>query len=185
MTYHDRNEAEIRSLQPGLQNLVRYCMYRLGRIGEDVLIVQGFRTREEQEEAFNKGTSHVHYPYSFHNHGVALDVVPVLFGQRRLVWNAKKRYGRIASVFVQNGFEHGYALWGWDWPHMQYRDGKTIRDFIDGYNIKQDSYKEYIEDAYAADKAKLERAKRFANELRKVVINAELAYIEELESLLV
>jgi peptidoglycan L-alanyl-D-glutamate endopeptidase CwlK len=183
MTYHDRNAREIALLQPGLRPLLHYMMFHLGRLGEDVLIVQSFRTKEEQEEAFEKEATQVHWPYSFHNHGAAVDVVPVLFGQTKIIWNATERYQRIASAFMQWGFE-----WGGTWagsidkPHMQFTQGKTIYDFTNGYQINKGEFEHRIKTALDTEERNLLRAKKFASEKRKKLIDQELKYLAEVRT---
>ena len=185
MTYYDRNEAQIRSLQPGLRNLVRYGLYRASRIGEDVLVVQGFRTQQEQNKEYLEGSSDVTYPYSFHNHGVAFDFVPVIFGTFAVKWAATSRYQKVANIFGVLGFEWG-GVWTRlrDRPHLQFRDGKTITDFINGYQVNGDHFKPMLEDAYALEKQQLTNALKFAKGARRAQIRGEIRIVDDLIEML-
>lgn len=183
MTYEKRNEEAISSLQGGLQHLVRFILYRLSRMGEDVLITEGFRTKEDQLKEYQEGNSEVLYPYSFHNHGAAVDVVPVRFGVPwMLEWGASSRYQNIAKVFAQWGFEWGYSLWGFDKPHFQFRQGKTINNFIKGYQITDTDLIKAIREAYDWEEKRLIKAQATASPKRKEQLIEELQYVISLRA---
>ena len=190
MQYHERNEAVIETLQPGLRNLVRFCTFLCSRRGEDFLIYCGFRTSQEQMKEFLEGDTEVLYPWSFHNHGAAIDLVPVMFGRPwHLKWGAGRRYKRIAGIFKQYGFN-----WGGDWnrfrdqPHLEYSKNYSIIDYIRGAQVQQDEYRERVLDVYHLEEKKLRKAlnrQSIEAHNRRPLIEKELDYIKELTDRLV
>lgn len=179
-TYHDRNERVIDSLQEGLRPLARFIMFMLARIGEDILLVEGFRTKEDQDREYAEGDSFVVYPYSFHNHGVAVDVAPILFGQKNIILWRSRRYRRIARIFMRYGFEWGYALWLFDKPHMQFRQEKNIMQFVDGYKIRKEHYLKMIADELNHEEMKIRNGMGFAKPKRLMKLRDELDMLYEL-----
>lgn len=179
-TYRERNDLAIATLDPAFQVLVRYLMFKLWRNGEEVLIVEGFRNKADQQKEFNEGNSHVLWPYSWHNHGLAIDVVPVLFGQTTVLWNAAARYERIAHVAIGAGMEWGYALWNFDKPHFMYTQGKPIQHFIDGNKIEPKAFIQNILDEYKREYRNMENAMRFATGSRKKKLKLAMAYTNDL-----
>lgn len=191
MTYHDRNIAEVRTLQPGLQPLVLWILYKASRRGMDFLIDQAFRTKEEQRQEVLEGNSELPWPWSFHNHGAAVDIVPVLFGTFAVSWAWKvfSRFKRIATLFKQYNFEWGSDLWnGFDKPHMQYSKAFTIQDYIAGAQIDEETYMPLIKAEIDIERDKIHNgikkariAKNFKRE-RKLI--AELDVFEDFVSMI-
>lgn len=110
-------------------------------------VTSGYRDQREQNALYAKGrtavsrgrgesiVTNVRYPYSFHNHRVAFDIVPIVNDQP--VWNNEDMWIRLGAIGRNIGFS-----WGGDWkmvdkPHFQYTQGLTIHDFISGKNLKQ------------------------------------------------
>lgn len=180
MTYHVRNQKAIQTCDDVAQIAIRHFMYRLSRIGESVLITEGFRNKEKQQQEYNEGNSQVLWPYSFHNHGVAIDVVPVLFGQTTIVYNAAARYEAIARVGAQCGFDWGFKMWGFDKPHFQYVQGKDINFFIKNGKLDAAKAKADAKAYYDQQEAQLRNALKFAKGSRKRKIEEELVYLAEL-----
>lgn len=131
MSYHERNESTLRSADPLARVALKFLLYRWLRIGEDVLVTECFRNKEDQEREVLKGTSFTHWPYSFHNHGLAMDVVPVLFGQVAVTYGNAKRYEQLAAEARKiDGVYWGRDLWGFDSPHFHVSQGKPITYFV-------------------------------------------------------
>lgn len=180
MTYHDRNEKAIATCDPVAQVAMRHFMYRLSRAGEGVLITQGFRGKEDQEKEFNEGDSHVHFPYSFHNHGVAIDVALVLFGQTKIIYNASGRYENVARIGAQCGFSWGFQMWGFDKPHFQYTQGHGIQHFISGQKLSMEVAKSAAREYYEQQMDQLVNALKFASPQRSKKILDEIEFLKPL-----
>ncbi len=79
----------------------------------DCTILCGTRSEKEQEEAFRKGWSTLHYPHSHHNSlpSRAVDVAPY-----PIDWNDKERFyhfgGYVRGVAKMMGLD---IRWGGDW----------------------------------------------------------------------
>ena len=185
MQYQERNDTEIESCQEGLRPLLYWVQYKCSRDGRDFLIAEGYRGEIRQNEVYIKGASNAMWPNSFHNHGAAIDVVPVVFGMPwRLKWGSGRRFKRIAGIFKECGFE-----WGGDWrfvdkPHFQYTQGKTINDFVNGYSINKEEYINRIDGSIDIEETKLEKALHRAkwNSKRRARIKDELAYLSEVKA---
>lgn len=100
--------------------------------GMHLRITQGHRSIEEQDKLYAQGrtspgsiVTNARGGQSFHNYGLAFDVVEMKNGQPN--WNAD--WNRIGQLGKGAGFE-----WGGDWqtfkdrPHFQKTGGKSIRD---------------------------------------------------------
>jgi hypothetical protein len=180
MKYDDRNEAAIKTCDPVAQVAMRHFLYRLRRVGEDVLITEGFRDKAGQEKDFANGTSQVHFPYSFHNHGVAIDLAPVLFGQTAIIYNAAGRYEKIARVAAQCAFQWGFQMWGFDKPHFQYTQGHDIQHFISGASLSMEVARASAKEFYEQTIDQLTQALKFASPARAKQLTDEIAYVREL-----
>ena len=137
MIYDKRNRDERMYLHPVVAKAASLLLDRLEEIGEEVLIVDGMRTSEEQDALYKKvpRVTHVHDSNSYHVHGMAIDIVPVgLFG--RLCWNDNKRYEIIAREAKILGFDWGYEMWCFDRPHFQFTQGLTIEQLKNGAELR-------------------------------------------------
>ena len=103
MTYDDRNERAIKTLDPSVQDLFRELLRRLEKVNEDVLVTDPYRTKAEQDSLYAQGrtapgeiVTNAKGGDSYHNYGLAADLAPVgMFG--RLSYS-DKRYEAIARV---------------------------------------------------------------------------------------
>jgi len=185
MQYQERNDLTLITCQVGLLPLLYWVQYKCSRDGRDFLVTKGYRGKDEQNKEHAEGDSKVQWPYSFHNHGAAIDIVPVMFGMPwKLRWGAGRRFQRIADIFKECGFE-----WGGDWrfvdkPHFQYTQGKTINDFVNGYSINKEEYINRIDGSIDIEETKLEKALHRAkwNSKRRARIKDELAYLSEVKA---
>ncbi|WP_082411887.1 M15 family metallopeptidase [Thalassobacillus devorans] len=116
--------------------------------GIDVVITEGFRTIEEQEEIYERGRSEdgdiVTYAEggeSYHNYGLAID-----FALRKengdIIWdteydgndNGDSDWMEVVDIAKELGFD-----WGGDWrrfkdyPHLQMDLGYSIRELKNGF----------------------------------------------------
>lgn len=187
MTYNARNEGVLRYLDPVAAHVFRYFLYKLSRAGEDVLVTDGMRTRAQQSELYARGrtkpgaiVTNAQYPYSYHNHGVAIDLVPVLFGQTTIVYNATARYERIAEIAKKVGIGWGFAEWGFDRPHFHYRQGHDLAYFIRGGRL-DDSILRLIREGYSRELLNMLRVlERMKPGARRRKLLSEIEYVREL-----
>lgn len=142
MTYDSRNNDIIAQLDPVFAQKVRQLLQYLSNLGEDILLTSGRRTPAEQSALFSQGRTEpgevvtdVSGTGSFHVWGVAIDFVPITNGVAQ--WDDIPRFEKIARIAVGMGFEWGFALWGFDKPHLQYTQGLTIADFQKGARLKE------------------------------------------------
>lgn len=112
------------------------------RIAEEGIYIRipdtgGKRTGEEQQTLYNKTpkVTHVLCPYSWHCHGLAIDVVPL----HRLgplyftaLFHRDNLYERIARIAKSLNIRWGFEEWGMDKGHFHYSGGKTIYQLSKG-----------------------------------------------------
>ena len=141
MRYDNRNLDIIKGLHEAMQHKVWQAYDELEMIGEDCLLVSGFRTKEEQDALYAQGrwmpgqiVTDMRGGSSFHNYGLAIDVVAVgplgleMSQRTKLEWAAAGRYETYARIFQSCGFKWGFQMWGTDKPHFQYTvDGESDR----------------------------------------------------------
>lgn len=142
MTYDERNDRVILGLHPAMRHKAWQMLEELLFVGEDALITSGFRTEEQQTQEYAKGRTGpgriVTYSkpgWSFHNYGLAIDLVPIgplgveLSQRNMLEWVAIPRYETYGRVLQGIGFQWGFQMWGYDRPHFQYcvaKDGNNL-----------------------------------------------------------
>jgi peptidoglycan LD-endopeptidase CwlK len=95
---------------------------------DDVYPIQvtcGHRNKEDQEEAFKKGTSKVHFPNSKHNSlpSLAMDIVPDPdHNPKTIEWNDIKEFQKMLLVVEQKADELGIKI-------RLGRDFKKLKDY--------------------------------------------------------
>jgi D-alanyl-D-alanine dipeptidase len=118
-------------LDPEFANRLAEFERRLQEAGISVKLTCGYRSAQEQNRLYAQGrtapgriVTNARGGSSWHNYGLAADYAFVVGGQ--LTWNGPWRvFGRIAG---ECGLE-----WGGDWtkfpdrPHVQWRNGRTLR----------------------------------------------------------
>ena len=88
----------------------------------DVTILEGHRTQDLQQKAFNEGKSRAMWPMSKHNKhpSRAVDVAPY-----PIDWDDKERFYRLAGLVQGIAHQMGIEInWGGDWsffdgPHFE------------------------------------------------------------------
>lgn len=87
------------------------------------MVICGHRGKEDQNKAFEAGTSKLKFPRSLHNKSpsLAVDLSPI-----PLDWNNTERFKEMADVVMKAAVDLGIALvWGGSWkgfpdlPHFQ------------------------------------------------------------------
>jgi len=113
--------------------------------GIDIIFISTRRDNESQNALFAQGrttpgkiVTNAKGGQSFHNYGVAFDVVPLR--DRKAVWGIKgvdlELWQRVGVIGKKHGLE-----WAGDWktfkefPHFQYTGGLTLKDFQAGKTL--------------------------------------------------
>lgn len=73
----DHSVVQINSLHPEMRGPVTIGLRQLYAQGMPVIVNQGYRGEADQNRAFRQGFSNARYGDSFHNYGVAVDVVMI------------------------------------------------------------------------------------------------------------
>lgn len=98
----------------------------------DHTVVCGYRTEEEQEEAFRNGKSKVHYPDSYHNLSPshAVDLAPWDPIRKVIDWDHPERFILLAGMGLQLAREMDLPIvWGGDWDSDTFMRDHTFKDF--------------------------------------------------------
>lgn len=114
------NEDKIKELHPEIRSAARQFITNAKKAGYDLRITSALRTWKEQAELYAQGrtkpgaiVTNANAGDSYHNYGLALDVV-----DRKLGYNTN--WSEIGKIGKKAGFE-----WGGDWksfsdkPHFQ------------------------------------------------------------------
>jgi peptidoglycan L-alanyl-D-glutamate endopeptidase CwlK len=128
-----RSEGNIKTLLPQVQPYARKLVAAAAADGITIVVTSGTRTYEEQNELYEQGRSkpgnivtNARAGYSWHNHGVALDVT--VFEQGKPVWESIK-YKSVGAIGKRLGFEWGGDFTSFsDEPHFQMMNGKTLAE---------------------------------------------------------
>lgn len=170
--------ADETKLHPIIQRKLKALRELTNKAGLSFIVTQTLRSKSEQDALYAKGrtkpgsvVTNARYPYSFHNHGVAFDFVPLKNGQPD--WSDLTKFKKIGELGKSVGLE-----WGGDWksfpdrPHLQYTQGKDIMDFIGGYKLKDEPNKvdekalAIAEEELAQAMKPVEKALEIANQKR-------------------
>lgn len=117
---------DINTLHPAIREMVtKFIEDVKNELGIDLLVTSGMRTFEQQQALYDQGrtkpgqiVTKAKPGTSFHNYGLAIDIVPLLAGKPN--WKSKD-FARIAEIGKRIGFS-----WGGDWksfkdlPHFEY-----------------------------------------------------------------
>lgn len=128
---HQLNLNKIAELQPAIRPLAENLLRLSADAGVPLAIVAGHRSPEEQQalKDSGRGVTKAGALMSYHNHGLALDVVPLEYIGKQ-DWNPTgPLWDKVGAIGKQVGFE-----WGGDWtgfvdkPHFQFSGGTPIRE---------------------------------------------------------
>lgn len=139
-TWDYHTDRRVAKLHPGIRAKVNEFIIRAKEeLGIHLRVSSGYRSFEEQTKIYNSGRSetgkilsHSKAGESFHNYGLAIDVVEIKNG--KALWK-NPNWNRIADLGKQLGFE-----WGGDWrsfkdkPHFQYTYGFGISELKRKYD---------------------------------------------------
>ncbi len=135
----ERAEKKLVGVHPLVATKARQLIERAYREGINVIITQGLRTVEEQNELYAQGrtkpgkiVTNAKGGYSYHNYGLAFDFA-VLNDDGSVSWNVDEKWKRVGAIGKSLGLE-----WGGDWkdfkdyPHFQYTFGLSLADLRAG-----------------------------------------------------
>ena len=130
ITDMDRHsELRIEGLHPKIRTKVREFIKDAEKQGIVLRITSGLRTWEEQNKLFAQGrtaggkrVTNAKGGQSWHNYGLAIDVVQMVAGVPQ--WRAD--WAKIGEIGEKHGFEWGGRWKFVDKPHFQMRFGLTI-----------------------------------------------------------
>ena len=121
------------NLHPFVRQKAEQFLLEAYRNGFFLRVTSGYRSPEEQERLYAQGRSmagdivtNARAFESFHNFGLAIDVVEIRGGIP--IWE-NPRWNQIGEIGKQFGFK-----WGGDWtsfkdrPHFEYTENYTFRD---------------------------------------------------------
>ena len=136
------NSRKISELHPYVAELCKMFKDTCAEEGIDILITSTFRDRESQDALYAQGrtapgrkVTNARGGYSYHNHRVAFDFVPMVNGKCQ--WGDTGTFNRCGAIAKKIGLE-----WAGDWKrfkelaHCQYSEGLTTADFRKGKEIK-------------------------------------------------
>jgi peptidoglycan LD-endopeptidase CwlK len=136
----DRAESKLAGVHPTVREKAIELVKRAHAKGINVLITQGLRTIAEQNELYAQGrtkpgkvVTNARGGYSYHNFGLAFDIV-IQNADGSLCWNTgDKRWQTVGALGKSLGLEWGG---GWrkfpDYPHFQLTFGLTLADLRAG-----------------------------------------------------
>lgn len=137
----ERNEKNIATLLPEVQNLCRRHLGLCASQGIDLLVVQALRTKEQQDALYAQGrtapgkiVTNAKFGYSYHCYGMAYDVA--IFKTGQVVWSGPE-YVKIGALGKTLGLTWGgdFKSIAGDVGHFQFSGGKTLAALRAEYGI--------------------------------------------------
>lgn len=125
-----------KEITPKVRKMAEEIIARMKKLGYDTMVYQGFRSITEQNYLYEQGrtrpgtrVTNAKGGQSFHNYGVAVDIVFLRSGKPS--WAENHPWATLGKVGKEVGFE-----WGGDWidfvdrPHFELLQGHKLSDFI-------------------------------------------------------
>ena len=110
--WSERSQKALNSLHPDLQWLMNEVLHEVA----DISLIQGYRGKEAQNEAYRTGRSKLQYPNGNHNKfpSMAVDSQPYPYPEaKEKLWAALAYVaGRAIEIGKQRGLQ---VRWGGDW----------------------------------------------------------------------
>ncbi|WP_171661462.1 M15 family metallopeptidase [Geobacillus sp. BMUD] len=135
----ERADKKLVGVHPIVATKARQLISQAYKEGINIIITQGFRSIEEQNELYAQGrtkpgkiVTKAKGGYSYHNFGLAFDFA-VLNPDGSVNWNVDAKWKRVGQLGKSLGLE-----WGGDWedfkdyPHFQYTFGLSLADLRAG-----------------------------------------------------
>lgn len=135
----EKADVKLKGVHPVVAAKARQLIEQAYKEGINVIITQGLRTIEEQNELYAQGrtklgkiVTNAKGGDSYHNYGLAIDFA-LMNPDGSISWNVDEKWKRVAQIGKSLGFE-----WGGDWkdfkdyPHFQYTFGLSLADLRAG-----------------------------------------------------
>jgi len=142
----EKADKKLQGVHPTVAAKARQLVTSAYKEGINVIITQGLRTIEEQNELYAQGrtkpgkiVTNARGGYSYHNFGLAFDFA-ILKDDGIVSWNVDDKWKRVGAIGKSLGLE-----WGGDWkdfkdyPHFQYTFGLSLADLRSGKKPKEES----------------------------------------------
>lgn len=134
---------DLNKLHPYVKGLAEELIRKCKEIGIEIIVTETLRTKERQQELYNKGrtapgqiVTNAKPGNSIHNYGLAFDIVPVEKG--KALWDRYDLFKKVGEIGVALGLD-----WGGNWrsfkdyPHFQWTGGLSLTDLKAGKRPKQ------------------------------------------------
>lgn len=111
--FSERSLRELETCHPDLQWLMKEVVK-----GFDIAVLEGFRSRRDQMEAYRQGRSHIRWPHGKHNKrpSLAVDVAPWKPHEPHIDWHDIELFRAMGGYVIGLAFAHGIEIrWGGDW----------------------------------------------------------------------
>jgi len=119
--FGDRSKSNLEECHPLLQEIFNEAIKVI-----DFSIIEGHRSKEEQNKLFHKGLSKLKYPNSKHNRSpsMAVDAVPF-----PIDWKDRERFCLFAGIIKGIAHSKGIEIrWGGDWDMDNQISDETFTD---------------------------------------------------------
>jgi hypothetical protein len=123
------SESSLKKLWTCHHDLQRLMFRSLEDSPYDITVVCGYRGKEEQEKAFKKGTSNVHFPFGKHNKkpSLAVDIAPLNpVKPFDIDWNNHLRFDELSEHIRKVADSLGINLRWWGNMKVQTKDGYYV-----------------------------------------------------------
>jgi|GEM_PF-2220807 len=115
------------NLHPEVRKMAGQAVRALQAEGLRPYVSEGYRSFARQNELFNsgRGVTKVRGGGSYHNYGLAVDIV--FWNDRNTgpSWDQKHPWKKVGQHGKAAGFTQWGGDWGWDMPHLQYHPGHS------------------------------------------------------------
>ena len=143
-TRHAQTNEEIKKLHPDIRKQVAEFINDANRQGYKIKITSAYRTFQQQNKMLANGASKASGGRSYHNYGIAFDVVENPHGAIPFGFDArypKSRWHDIGRIGKQHGFEWGGEFRSFfDGPHFQVpnQNWRKLKERIDHDHVVED-----------------------------------------------
>uniref|UniRef100_UPI0025F6DA74 M15 family metallopeptidase n=1 Tax=uncultured Gilliamella sp. TaxID=1193505 RepID=UPI0025F6DA74 len=142
-TWDRITNSRIALLHPAIrQNAINFINDVESSLNVQLRVTDGYRTIEEQNKLYDQGRKNpgpivtkVKGGYSFHNYGLAIDVVKILDKKAIYLDSTNPDMAEIVRIAKSYG-----SSWGGDWttfkdyPHFEFKFGFTTTQLLEKYN---------------------------------------------------
>ena len=126
------------NLHPQVRSMAGQAVRQMQAQGLRPYVFEGYRSFARQNDLYNggRGVTKVRGGGSYHNYGLAVDIV---FWNDRGTgpsWDGKHPWKHVGEAGKAAGFTQWGGDWGWDMPHLQYHPGHrgSAYDLLPAYN---------------------------------------------------